>query len=192
MSRVFVYNGVEYDDPNPALSNEAVRDMLARTFGALVGGEIEEKEQGGRTVVEFRPRPQRKGAEPQHPVYTWGYGGRSVDNLRYHIERTGALVVDIRYNPNSRRPEWRGDALRQALPQGSYVQVRALGNENYKIGGYAKIHDMEMGVALLKMTLQNRPVLLLCGCADFTTCHRTMVADALFNRCLVNAVIHLD
>lgn len=60
-SRVFVYERREYADPGVQFSNEAVRDMLARTFGALAGGEIAVNEQDERTVVTFSPRPQRKG-----------------------------------------------------------------------------------------------------------------------------------
>lgn len=59
--RVFVYEGREYADPGVQFSNETVRDMLARTFGALAGGEIDVKEQEKQTVVTFTPRPQRKG-----------------------------------------------------------------------------------------------------------------------------------
>ena len=43
--RVFIYNGQEYEDPNPVLSKEQVRDLLARTFGALVNGEITERDE---------------------------------------------------------------------------------------------------------------------------------------------------
>jgi len=60
-TRVFVYNEIEYDDPNPALGNEQVRDLLARTFPMLSGGEIETREDGERTVIEFKPRAKRKG-----------------------------------------------------------------------------------------------------------------------------------
>lgn len=60
-TRVFIYEGNEYADPGAAYSNEQVRDLLARTFGALAGGEIDVDEQDDRTVVTLRPRPQRKG-----------------------------------------------------------------------------------------------------------------------------------
>lgn len=59
--RVFVYEGREYADPGAQFTNEQVLAMLARTFGALAGGEIAVNEQDERTVVTFSPRPQRKG-----------------------------------------------------------------------------------------------------------------------------------
>jgi hypothetical protein len=58
--RVFVYEGHEYEDPGQHLSNEDVRDILARTFGALAGGIIETTEQDSRIVVHLKPRPERK------------------------------------------------------------------------------------------------------------------------------------
>ncbi len=61
--RVFVYEGHEYEDPGQHLSNEDVRDILARTFGALAGGIIETDEQESRIVVHLKPRPERKAVK---------------------------------------------------------------------------------------------------------------------------------
>lgn len=58
--RVFVYEGHEYEDPGQHLSNEDVRDILARTFGALAGGIVETDEQEDRIVVHLKPRPEHK------------------------------------------------------------------------------------------------------------------------------------
>jgi len=192
--RVFLYNGTEYQDPNPALSAEQVRDMLARTFGAIAGGEISTRDETERTVIEFRPRPQRKGVG-EGIVYTFGYSGHGVTDLLNHIERVGgAIVVDIRYSPNSRRPEWREAALRAAL-NGRYTHIRALGNKNYSVpNGSIRIADLELGIALLKthMVTQDTPVILLCGCADPHLCHRSIIANELLKRNVVNTVVHLE
>lgn len=59
--RVFVYEGHEYEDPGQHLTNEDVRDILARTFGALAGGIVETDEQEARVVVHLKPRPEHKG-----------------------------------------------------------------------------------------------------------------------------------
>jgi len=61
--RVFVYEGHEYEDPGQHLSNEDVRDILARTFGALAGGIVETTEQDSRIVVHLKPRPERKAGK---------------------------------------------------------------------------------------------------------------------------------
>lgn len=58
--RVFIFEGDEYADPGAQYSNEDVRDLLARTFGALAGGIIKEDEQEERIVVNLKPRPEHK------------------------------------------------------------------------------------------------------------------------------------
>ena len=60
-TRIFEYAGNTYQDPNPALSNEAVRDMLAATFPMLSGGKIKVEDDGKNMVVTFTDRPQHKG-----------------------------------------------------------------------------------------------------------------------------------
>lgn len=191
MTRVFVYEGQQYADPNPDLSNEQVRDMLARTFGALAGGQIDVKKEGGRETITFSPRPQRKGAET--PIYTFGYQGHKLEDLQAHVERTGAMVVDVRYSASSANPVWRKEALRRSLPDGRYVHLPALGNTNYKTdGGIIKIADMSMGIALLRVPMQSLPVILLCGCTDYNFCHRRLVAEELLKRGLVTAIVNLE
>jgi len=190
-TRVFVYEGQQYADPNPQLSNEQVRDMLARTFGALAGGQIDVKKDGEQEVITFSPRPQRKGSE--NPVYTFGYTGHKLEDLRAHIERTGAMVVDVRYNANSANPVWRKESLRKNLPEGRYVHLPALGNMNYKTeGGSIKIADMNIGIALLKVPMARMPVILMCACADYAYCHRRLIAEELLNRKLVTVIVNLD
>jgi PRTRC genetic system protein C len=191
--RVFLYNGTYYEDPNPAISAEQVRDMLARTFGAIAGGEVLTRDETERTVVEFRPRPQRKGAG-EGIVYTFGYSKHSVADLQAHMKRTGAIVVDIRYNPHSRRPEWRQEALRKAL-HGRYTHIRALGNKNYNVpDAPIRIADMATGMALLKThaTLHDSPVILMCGCSNPHECHRHVVALELLRRNVAQTLVHLE
>lgn len=75
--RVFVYEGHEYEDPGKHLSNEDVRDILARTFGALAGGIVETDEQESRIVVHLKPRPERKAGKtfPSHTKECSACGG---------------------------------------------------------------------------------------------------------------------
>lgn len=76
--RVFVYEGHEYEDPGQHLSNEDVRDILARTFGALAGGIIETTEQDSRIVVHLKPRPERKAGTAVSRQKTCGACGGPV------------------------------------------------------------------------------------------------------------------
>lgn len=189
--RVFLYNGQEYEDPNPALSNEQVRDLLARTFGALVNGEIEERDETNRTIVELKPRPQRKGVET--PVYTFGSQGKSVDDLIAHMVRTGAMVVDIRYAPHDNDLAWNKENLNKVLPNQQYVHLPSLGNINYRTpNGRIQIADMGIGVSLIKIPMGRGPVILLCNCPQPETCHRQLVANELVNRGLASLVVHLE
>jgi hypothetical protein len=66
-------------------------------------------------------------------IYTLGYAHAEVTEL-VSLARDGALIVDIRYHPTSRWPQWRQGALRQVL-SGAYSHERWLGNVNYRGGG---------------------------------------------------------
>ncbi len=63
--RVFIYENNEYADPDSNLSNEQVRNLLARTFPALTNGNINVKEEGERILITFSNRPQHKGCNEQ-------------------------------------------------------------------------------------------------------------------------------
>jgi uncharacterized protein (DUF488 family) len=107
-------------------------------------------------------------------IYTTGYAGKNAIDLKVLAERLGATVVDIRLVPASRfRKEWRGSELGKLLGD-RYVQVRELGNVNYRLGGPIKIDDLDTGIARLLEI--GGTLILLCGCADAQTCHRRVVA----------------
>ena len=124
-------------------------------------------------------------------VYTFGYGGRAPQDIATIAASLGAAVVDIRFNPQSRRPEWNGGRLREFLAgQGvRYAHVKALGNENYK-GGPIKLYLPELGVKVVGAFLETQPVVLLCACREVATCHRLTVAELLQERLGVE-VVHL-
>lgn len=90
--RVFVYEGRQFEDPGDEYTDEQVRDMLARTFGPLNGGNIDREEKDDAVYVTLTPRPQHKGA------------GAPVDDvlaaLGYEVEQipqqdAGALIIQI-------------------------------------------------------------------------------------------------
>jgi PRTRC genetic system protein C len=189
--RVFIYNGQEYEDPNPVLSKEQVRDLLARTFGALVNGEISEQDEGARTVIELKPRPQRKGVG--RPVYTFGSQGKSVADLKAHMASTGAMVVDIRYTHHDNDPAWDKANLSKVLPNQQYVHLPSLGNVNYRTpNGSIQIADIGIGISLITLPMARGPVILLCSCPQPETCHRQVVADELVSRGLASIIVHLE
>lgn len=105
-------------------------------------------------------------------IYTAGYSGKSLDWLEQKSSELGALVIDVRYSPNSRNPTWRESHLRNKLGT-RYSHVKALGNKNYR-GTTIQLADWDAGLKIIEYI--NQPVILLCVCEDPTVCHRTEIA----------------
>jgi uncharacterized protein (DUF488 family) len=124
-------------------------------------------------------------------VYTFGYGGRAPQDIADIAASLGAAVLDIRMNPQSRRPEWNGGRLKVVLAEQGvrYAHIRALGNENYK-GGPIKLYQPDLGVRMVQELLNTQPVILLCACREVATCHRATAAELLQERLGVE-VVHL-
>lgn len=120
------------------------------------------------------------GGDDQRPkiAYAIGYSGRSVAEVRALAERLDATILDVRLSPRSRRPEWSGRNLTEALGD-RYLHAPMLGNRNYQ-GGPVGIVNLIEGIALIAE--HPRPVILMCLCADWRTCHRTLIGKALRQR----------
>jgi len=116
-------------------------------------------------------------------IFTAGYSGHTVDELRRAAEDLNAAVVDIRYSPLSRRPEWRRERLQTALGD-SYFWCHHLGNMNYKGNGPIEIAHPDCGVRFVRYVLRRYfpHMILICGCRKPATCHRTVVATLLRDR----------
>lgn len=115
-------------------------------------------------------------------LYTFGYHGKSVADLKTLAESLGAVVADIRLTPRSRIPQWNIRKMASALGEACYRHLPELGNRNYKNGGPIEIAELEPGLAKLWALLQASPVILVCACAHVEKCHRRVVADALAER----------
>src|SRR5215203_3440626 len=113
-------------------------------------------------------------SEPR-PVFGFGYSGKTPHDLLAVAEDLGATVLDIRFSPRSRRPEWSRKRLSQLLGP-RYIHVPQFGNVNFK-GGPVQISDPEGGLAAFDAT--SGAVILVCICADSSTCHRSNVAALL-------------
>ena len=109
-------------------------------------------------------------------VYTIGYSGRTPNVLLEIVERLGAQLVDVRYSPASRMPQWSGLRLRQLFGE-RYTHLRQFGNVNYKNGGPIQLVDYASGKVYLDVL--ERPAILMCVCADPAICHRTYIANLL-------------
>jgi activating signal cointegrator 1 len=124
-----------------------------------------------------------------HRLYTYGYSGGSVQDLRNYAA-AGALIADIRLSPRSRVPHWNREPLEQLLGN-RYRWIKALGNVHYRGDGPILIADLPAGLRLVKTALLQGPVILLCACSDPSTCHRSVVAAAAQRHCEGLEVVHL-
>mgnify|MGYP000965548000 CR=1 FL=1 len=171
--------------PGDVLTRQQIRDLAdAGRIKVRAGGSFE---------VEDAPEPA-----PQPPVaesgtieaveevtmqriYTFGYLGTPVKQLEAAIRREDALLVDIRMTPFSRNPDYSAGRLRTVFGE-RYRQVRELGNVNYKNGGPIQLQAPDSGLEIVTQLAEQRPVVLMCGCRDFHTCHRKVVSDQLRER----------
>jgi hypothetical protein len=115
-------------------------------------------------------------------IYTAGYSGHTPEQLQSAAESLNAIVCDIRFSPRSRVPGWDGRALREMLDYGMYYRhVPEWGNINYK-GGEIKLLDAPRGLLKILRLLESHSVILLCGCREYSHCHRRVCAGLLRER----------
>jgi len=123
-------------------------------------------------------------------LYTVGYQNvRQQESLRRWIEEHKAWLIDVRFSPRARDPQWRQKHLEDVFGF-RYQWVQALGNKNFK-GGPTDLADVQTGVRVVSQLLKTGPVVLMCACWSWTTCHRREAADAIIEAVGGN-VIHLQ
>jgi PRTRC genetic system protein C len=61
MARIFVVDGREQPDPDPAMSVDQVRELLSTYFPELANADVKEVKRDDDTVVEFNKRVGVKG-----------------------------------------------------------------------------------------------------------------------------------
>jgi uncharacterized protein (DUF488 family) len=122
--------------------------------------------------------------------YTFGYQGFLPEELVAKAEQLNALVLDVRFSPSSRDPRWRRQALVNVLGS-RYRHAAEFGNKNYKGDGPIELADPRHGIAKVGPILLEQPVILLCACWQWSTCHRKVVADLIREEYSVE-VVHLE
>ena len=111
-------------------------------------------------------------------LYTIGYTGTKIDDLVAFVHSTNAILCDIRFSPTSRNPVYTKKQL-QARFDERYFHLGSLGNRNYR-GGPIDIVDYAKGMRTIEGLLVHWPAaVILCVCADVTTCHRKGVGEKL-------------
>jgi hypothetical protein len=111
-------------------------------------------------------------------IYTAGYHGHNPTQLESFVTQHGAVVADIRFVASSRIDGWSRKDLAQRLGS-SYFHLPTLGNTNYNQPGPIAIANPEVGINIVKQWAAKKPIILLCGCADLTKCHRHTVSQML-------------
>ena len=111
--------------------------------------------------------------------FTTGYTGRRVEELPGLLDFYEAVLADIRFAPVSRHLQWTKNYLSLML-KNRYRHVAALGNRNYKTHDKIQIHNLEIGVRLIRSWETN--VILLCACENLENCHRRVVKNELEKR----------
>ena len=114
-------------------------------------------------------------------LYTAGYAHWTVPALAAELTRLRAVCVDVRMYPVSQRPAWGGADLQAALEASgvSYVHLPALGNPNAGTGGPLALAHPERGIPWLLQCLKRQPVVVLCQCPDWRSCHRSLIVAAV-------------
>lgn len=133
-------------------------------------------------------------------IYTIGYEGLEIDTFMAFLAKHDIeTIVDVREMPLSRKPGFSKNMLKTALNLSGreYAHMVALGcpktiRDRYREDGnwkrytesflkhLAKQGDAVTELAALAATTN---CALLCYEADYNFCHRSMVADAVKNRC---------
>jgi len=125
-----------------------------------------------------------------HTLYTAGYTGVSPDDLFNATVLLNAVLVDIRYSPWSRNPDWIQAAMEDRFAD-RYFYVKELGNVNYnKPEEGIRLYDVETGLRRVALIIKKFPVILLCACKQHDTCHRRVAAEEMQQRYSLE-VVHL-
>lgn len=110
--------------------------------------------------------------------YTTGYTDKNVADLPDLLDKLDAVLVDIRFSPNSRQIVWTKNYLSLLLKK-RYQHIPQLGNRAYK-EGKIQIQNLELGIRLI--TALDYNTVLLCACKNLNECHRFVVMAELLKR----------
>lgn len=143
---------------------------------------------------------QRRAQRPvaEKAIYTAGYEGKTVDEFLNLLMRAGIRrLIDVRYNPISRRYGFHKSTLAQlcnslnidyqhlpglGIPGSARVGLSSTDSyvelfKEYRCGLSDRWDDLQKAVTLLK----SKPSVLVCMEANPECCHRNMLAQHLLN-----------
>ena len=110
--------------------------------------------------------------------YTTGFSGEDINDLKPMLDALDALLIDVRFSPQSNLLRWRQIYLKALLREKSR-HISQLGSRADR-AGTNRVQHLDLGVKIL-LSFQAKAV-LMCECADPKDCHRLMIAKELRHR----------
>jgi uncharacterized protein (DUF488 family) len=112
-------------------------------------------------------------------IYTTGFSSKNINDLKPLVENLDALLIDIRFLPESDVMVWRQIYLKALLGR-SYLHIQNLGNRRHKEEGKISIQNLQLGIGTL-LGLDDNSI-LFCSCEKLKNCHRRLIAEELKKR----------
>jgi uncharacterized protein (DUF488 family) len=108
-------------------------------------------------------------------IYSTGYTGKDINDLKPMLSALDAVLVDVRFSPTSRVLHWRQIYLKILLKH-KYLHIPNLGNRTFKEDKIT-IQNLQLGVETLLKLDEN--AVLFCACDKIQNCHRRYIIEAL-------------
>jgi uncharacterized protein (DUF488 family) len=159
-------------------------------------------------LSDLIPKNRPKRPRAKIAIYTSGYEGKSVDAFFDHLISAGIrTIVDVRFNPVSRKYGFAGSSLRRIGEKLGlvYNHVPELGiegkhreslddYESYQrlLDRYARsfLAKQQSALGRLAEVLQKMPSVLVCMEKDVNCCHRGRLANEMADRTRLS-IVHL-
>lgn len=111
-------------------------------------------------------------------IFTTGYTGQDINDLKPMLEAFDAVLIDIRFAPYSQILHWRQMYLKLLLGR-KYLHIPNLGNRTYKEEKIT-IQNLRLGVeTVLNLEIN---VVLMCACEKAENCHRRVIIEEFRGR----------
>ena len=112
-------------------------------------------------------------------IFSTGYADKNINDLKPLVENLGAILVDIRFVPESDVMFWRPLYLKTLLGK-KYLHITNLGNREFRENDKISIQNVHLGIETL-LSLNTNSI-LFCICAEQKNCHRRVIAEELQKR----------
>jgi hypothetical protein len=113
-------------------------------------------------------------------IYPCGYSSDAALIMHLMQSHPRMLLIDTRHTPFSRIAAWNEPTLRATYGERYRWAGKFLGNQNHTTGGPIRQADAETGIrGLIQYLQEGHPLILLCGCREYSMCHRSVIVSLL-------------